>query len=166
MDVSTRNISTMTAEQLASQRSPSLELGPNGYPVEYTESGDKVEWIPSQECFCDEDCPGKHCANQQWANVLVRGEAALQAAHAEYRDKAWWNRHQNWVRRISAGIDAAPQGSSKASFDRAQFAAKRIEAKYGRDTLACSDFELGVLNGRLSALAWVLGSEWEDSLDT
>ena len=43
----------------------------------------------------------------------------------------------------------------------------RVEAKYtGAGMLGpYTDFELGMLNGKLSALRWVLGSEW-DFLDT
>ncbi|MBT2594068.1 hypothetical protein [Arthrobacter sp. ISL-72] len=44
---------------------------------------------------------------------------------------------------------------------------KRVEEVYkGLGELGpYTDFELGVLNGKLSALRWVLGSEW-DFLDT
>ena len=42
----------------------------------------------------------------------------------------------------------------------------RVEATYGADNLGpYSDFEWGMLNGKLSALRWVTGSEW-DFLDT
>jgi len=46
---------------------------------------------------------------------------------------------------------------------------KRVEAKYGgRAALRRyykNDFEWGMINGKLSALRWVLGDEW-DMLDT
>ena len=49
--------------------------------------------------------------------------------------------------------------------------AARIRQQYGEDNLlayatdANSDFEWGMINGKFSALRWVLGDEW-DFLDT
>ncbi len=43
-------------------------------------------------------------------------------------------------------------------------AAQRVENNYD-DVGPWSDFEWGMINGKLSALRWVLGSEW-DMLDT
>jgi hypothetical protein len=55
--------------------------------------------------------------------------------------------------------------SQKPIFDRARKAARRIEKKYGKRNLRWDDFEWGMVNGKLSALRWVTGDNW-DMLDT
>ena len=44
--------------------------------------------------------------------------------------------------------------------------ARKVIEKYGEENLGpYSDFKWGMLNGKLSALRWVLGCEW-DIMDT
>ena len=41
--------------------------------------------------------------------------------------------------------------------------AKKTEAKYGLKELGpWDDFEWGMINGKLSALRWILGDDWDE----
>lgn len=91
----------------------------------------------------------------------------------ELVDKIWYNRHQNRMWRIEHGeIEIVPEGTERYGSDvihehileDAIKSAERVEEKY-EDTGPWSDFEWGMINGKLSALRWVLGDDW-DMLDT
>lgn len=80
----------------------------------------------------------------------------------EFTDKIWYNRHQILKRMVEKKQSKVDPKIWKGALQ----AEKMLEEKYGIENLGPhSDFEWGMLNGKLSALRWVVGFEW-DMLDT
>lgn len=137
-----------TASEKAEPVEPGGLFGPNGYPIGYDDDGNKVEWLP------DEENPG-----ETWPMMLRRNDGKILDMYNELWDKVWWNRHM--VYSHDKGREECT-GTGKLGCE----GAARVEAKYGRENLGWDDIDWGLLQGKMSALSWVMGSEWEESLDT
>lgn len=96
----------------------------------------------------------------------------------ELMDKVWYNRHQVRREMLEDGRlqlveketfpikDHATRPIQRDIWEGALKSAARVERKYGLESLGpWDDFEWGMISGKLSALRWVLGDEW-DILDT
>lgn len=141
------------AKAQPSDASTTNEVGPNGYRVGYTKEGDKVEWLP------DDENPG-----QEWPMILRRNDDAIADAAAEFTDVIWYDRKLVLLANLKDGSETIDPGIYEGMLK----AMKRTEKKYGKKKLRNyyhNDFEWGMLNGKLSALRWVLGDDW-DMLDT
>ena len=92
----------------------------------------------------------------------VRTEKEVYSALERFVDQIWYNRHQGLKKRVAKKeVTIAPD-----IWKGALAAAKQIETKYGEESLWHeSDFEWGMLNGKVSALRWLTGDDW-DMLDT
>ncbi len=107
-----------------------------------------------------------------------RSLTEIVAAIDELTDKVWYDRHQLLRQRIEEGkitivnretFSAAKHADRTIQRDIWRGALKgadNVEKKYGIKNLGpWSKFEWGMINGKLSALRWVLGDDW-DMLDT
>lgn len=94
----------------------------------------------------------------------------------EIEQKIWYNRHKLREHSIEIGKtilidrkDYDPKTSGRAIikdiWEGALQSAKKVEELYGKENLEFDDFEWGMISGKLSALRWVIGDEW-DNLDT
>lgn len=110
-----------------------------------------------------------------WYNE-PRGLTEMMEVERELEQKIWYNRHQIRAYKIQIGeikIIDRKDFDIKTSNDTivtdiwegAKKSAKAVEDKYGKENLKWDDFEWGMLNGKLSAIRWVIGEEW-DSLYT
>jgi hypothetical protein len=96
----------------------------------------------------------------------------------ELIDKVWYNRHVVTREKIERGEtkiveretfpvkDHARRPIQRDVWEGALKSAAKVEKKYSLENLGpWDDFEWGMINGKLSALRWVLGDQW-DMLDT
>jgi hypothetical protein len=91
-----------------------------------------------------------------------RNLSEIAEAIEEFCDKIWFDRHLSLSFRVESGIETVNPDIWEGALKSAQ----RVIDKYGEENLGpYSDFEWGMLNGKLSALRWILGDEW-DMLDT
>ncbi|MFE2466557.1 PIN domain-containing protein [Streptomyces mirabilis] len=106
---------------------------------EYLDEAEEVEFIQSE--------------------MPTRSLADILAAQEEYFDKIWYGR--SLIRE-----DEATPGISESLKRTILAARRRVEEKYSPQELPpVNDWEWGFMHGKLSALRWVLGDEW-DFLDT
>ncbi len=113
----------------------------------------------------------------EWTEEPRRLTEILEAMDILFH-QVWYNRHQVHKQKIERGKvkiveketfpvkDHLQRPIQRNVWEMAQKAAKRVEKQYGQENLGpWTDFEWGMINGKLSALRWVLGDDW-DMVDT
>lgn len=104
----------------------------------------------------------KNLKSQDFDDFASRPEEEMGKALEKLRDQLWYNRHRNLCFNIEQGFETVDEEIWKA----AQQSAERLRSKYAACELGpWTDFEWGMINGKLSALQWALGEDW-DVLDT
>ena len=97
--------------------------------------------------------------------MRTKKEIEKEAQIAE--DKVWYDRHQSLMEKVYPKELKENPKSEKAGYIKGGIeAAKKMEKEYGKKNLSpYSEFDWGMLNGRLETLRWILGEEW-GMLDT
>ncbi len=96
------------------------------------------------------------------SNEEIRTLQEVKKAENEFYEKIWLDRHFA----LGDYIEKQVEKIDSKLWKQAQEVAQKIIDKYGEENLGpYSDFEWGMMNGKLSALRWILGCEW-DMLDT
>lgn len=91
--------------------------------------------------------------------MLPRKKEEIAEAEEEFYDRVWYDRHMSYSHKDGSECLGSNEqlGCSAAAEKRKQ---------YGEDNLGPYDkFQWGMVNGKLSALRWINGDEW-DMLDT
>ena len=92
----------------------------------------------------------------------IRNVKAIMRAEEEFFDRVWHDRQM-----LLLSLDSGSKAKTPSKLLKGMILdAKRVRQKYGKTKFGpYSDFEWGMINGKLSALRWVLGGQW-DMLDT
>lgn len=99
----------------------------------------------------------------------------IQPVITKLLDQVWYNRHKSLEYKIEVGdvtlVDEyRPKDHQRtvvrSVWEGALAAARRMEELWPGELGPWDDFEWGMLNGKLSALRWALGEDWEVTLDT
>jgi hypothetical protein len=107
-----------------------------------------------------------------------RGLSEILEAEDLLFHQVWYNRHWNLRVAIQEGrvkivekdtyprAPSAPATVQRDVWSGALKAARQVEKRFGKENLGpWDDFDWGMINGKLSALRWMTGDDW-DMLDT
>ena len=92
----------------------------------------------------------------------TRTDEVISEVIEELFDKIWYERHLVLKYKVENELETVDPDIWAGALKSAE----RVREKYGEENLGpYDDFEWGMLNGKLSALRWIFGDDW-DMLDT
>jgi len=106
---------------------------------------------------------------EEWSDQPRRKIAEIVAAEHELFEKVWYNHQRLRQEKVASGqleiVEQEPAGGRsirRETWEGALRAARQIEDRYGLENLGpWNELEWGMINGKLSALGWALGDEWD-----
>ena len=87
-----------------------------------------------------------------------RQVSEIQAELSVMIDKLWYDRHRS----LRYKVEHEGEYVDPKVWKGALASAAKVEEKYGIENLQFSEFEWGMLNGKISALRWISGEDWDE----
>lgn len=104
-------------------------------------------------------------------DFVPRSTSEIAEAEQEFEEKVWFNRHMLRRQAVESGRTKIVEDEEwklsetntikRSIWEGALKSGERIRQKYGDENLFLETFEWGMLNGKLSALRWVMGDDWD-----
>ena len=136
----------------ASPSTVNLEEG----KIETDPYGNQVAWVS------EDDRDGR-----KRAVIVFRSLDAATREFGQLSDYIWYIRYQQRNRKIEHGEIILNTPAEVQFHKNDEATAKKIEQAYGLNYLQhCNKAEHFIRLGQMSALAWMLGSSWEESFHT
>ena len=111
---------------------------------------------PNEEICEDQD-------GEEQYYFKMRSPEEISRAALELEEKVWYYRKLNLLAEVEQEVEPIPPDDIA---NRMFAEMVRMEQQYGKENLGpFHDWDWGYLNGKLSAIRWVLGLQWDD-LDT
>ena len=111
------------------------------------------EWSPEPRSLTEMLKAMDTLTQQIWYNRHMNRAYLIEKGKIEIVDRATWEKGKRDNQRTI--IDEVWEGALKA--------ARATERRLGKENVGpWSDFEWGMLNGKLSALRWMLGEDWDE----
>ena len=88
--------------------------------------------------------------------VTMRKKAEVQAEEQRLYDQLWYARHM--IMEMPAHVPAS-------IVEAAEMKARQVEKEYSKehlDRIQHDEYEVGVMHGKLMALRWMLGMDWNE----
>jgi hypothetical protein len=161
------------SEPNGDRRKPHPDIASLFAPPKSTYWGSLVDLIKE----VDSDLLADHGSEFNFSHQPRRLSEILETEHLLFR-QVWYNRHWNLRTEIEQGKHQVvpdseysrdpylPHQTLDSIWAGALAAAKKTEEEVGLENLGpWNDFEWGMINGKLSAVRWMLGDDW-DMLDT
>ena len=96
----------------------------------------------------------------------MRKSIEIEDMYEQFSEKIWYVRHLIRAAKIVNGEIELNTIADRQCFENAQQTAQELEEQYGKEHLRCTNHEYFIRLGQLSALAWVLETDWDESFDT
>lgn len=95
----------------------------------------------------------------RYLRTSMRTEAEILEAEQEFIERVWYERKLVYLANIADGTEEEARPDIMEGMRRGM---RRAEAKYGKKLEVEDAFAWGMINGKLSALRWMLGEDWDE----